>query len=381
MKPTTQEPSIISILYVEDDQSVMDIVLSMLEPKYPEVRFLSADNGRRGLGLFRKERPQIVITDISMPKLSGLGMSSEIKNLAPATIIIAVTAHSETNNLLQAIEIGINHYVMKPVDYERLCFLIDQSIAIVRKDQLFRDQQEQVRILNTALMAKTRELEALNLELEAFNYTVAHDLRAPMVSIGGFSEYLLSEYAAGFDEKSTRYLQVIQSEIQRMNSLIDTLLDFSSCTSKGIHKKMTDLSSIANEITGNLLQREPRRSVSFKVAEGVQVFADPALMYVVLENLLSNAWKYSADTVAACIEFGAITTCEEPAYFVRDNGSGFDQQAADQLFLPFQRLSSCSEINGHGIGLATVSRIIRRHGGRVWAEGEKERGATFYFSL
>ncbi len=381
MKPTTQESSMISILYVEDDQSVMDIMLSMLGAKYPEVRFLSADNGRRGLEQFRKERPQIVITDISMPKLSGLGMSSEIKELAPATIIIAVTAHSETNNLLQAIEIGINHYVMKPVDYERLCLLIDQSIAIVRKEQLFREQQEQVRMLNTELMTKTRELEALNLELEAFDYTLAHDLRTPMVNISGFSQFLLREHASQLDDKGKESLQIIVLEIERLSRFVAALLKFSVTSRKQIEKKWMNLSEIAHQISTALLAQETGRQVTFCITDGIKAYCEPDLLHLVLENLLGNAWKYTAKVENARIEFGTISTEENLVYYVRDNGAGFDQQNSNMLFAPFQRLHCDSDFEGIGIGLATAYRIILRHGGRIWGEGEKGVGATFYFTL
>ncbi|MBK5273497.1 MAG: response regulator [Desulfuromonadales bacterium] len=381
MDQTLLKSAAISILYVEDDQDVRDLLLSMLVLRYPEHSFFTADNGLQGLDRFQELRPEIIITDISMPEMDGISMASGIREIAPETIIIAVTAHSETRNLLQAIEIGINHYVMKPVDYERFCCVIDQSIETVRIKEQLRDQHDQIITLNTALTTRTQELESLNVELEAFNYTVAHDLRSPMFSICGCSQILLKKLAADIDEQSIECLQVIYKETMHMNKIIEALLNFSRFTRKSIAKQWTDISSIANKIARNLKLREPQRQVTFTIAEGVRGFADPTLLDVVLENLLGNAWKYSAKNDAACIEFGSTNLEEELVYFVRDNGVGFDHQESENLFVPFQRLQCNKEFEGFGIGLATASRIIQRHGGRIWADGEKGRGATFYFSL
>jgi two-component system, sensor histidine kinase and response regulator len=369
----------ISVLYVDDDHQGRDLLLSLLVQKYPEQRFFSADNGLQGLERFRALRPAIVITDISMPVMDGISMAAEIKQLAPESIVIALTAHSETDRLLRAIEIGINYYVLKPLDFALFCTVVDKAITTVNKEQQLRHQYEQIIALNDTLAARTRELEAVNCELDAFNYTVAHDLRSPLASIGGFAQYLLEKSTEALHLQYSEYLQVICKETLRMNNLIDALLNLSSCSRQNIEKQWTNLSAIADNAICSLQLLEPERNVTFKMAADVQSFADPVLSVVVMENLLGNAWKFTAHQDAACIEFGVTTIDEKQVNYVRDNGTGFDQQEAVSLFTPFKRLLNEKEFKGFGIGLATVQRIMQRHGGKIWAEGEKGRGATFYF--
>ena len=369
------------ILYVEDDQNAREILRMMLVQKYPAQRFVTAENGLRGLEIYREVRPPIIITDINMPEMDGISMAAGIRALNPETIIIALTAHSETEKLIRAIEIGINHYVLKPLDFELFCAVLDTAIATVAKEQQLRDQYEQIRSLNDTLTAKADELESINIELEAFNYSVAHDLRSPLVSIGGFSQHLLDKYAGTLDEQGKECLRIIYKEALHMESLIEALLSFSSCSRKTIAKEWTDFSSIAHEVMGSLKLREPDRQATFVIADNVQVLADPVLSRVVLENLIGNAWKYTSHLEEAVIEFGMMDINGIPTCFVRDNGAGFDLLAhADKLFAPFQRLPG-QKIKGHGIGLATVERIIKRHCGNVWAESTPGKGATFFFTL
>jgi signal transduction histidine kinase len=371
----------IPILCVEDDKSVRELLLSLLVLKYRDQRFFSADNGLAGLEKFKELQPAIVITDISMPELDGISMAARIKESAPETIIIALTAHSETDKLLRAIEVGINYYVLKPLDLEKLCAVLDKSINTVRKEQQLRDQFEEIHTLNDILTARTNELETMNFELETFNYTVAHDLRSPLVCISGYAQYLLEKFCGALDEQGVESLRVICSEAERMNNLIKALLNFSKYSRKSIEKQWTDFSRLAEEIACNLQLREPQRQVDMCITADVQGIADPVLAGVVLENLLGNAWKYTAHNAAARIEFGFTGKDGEPVYYVQDNGAGFDQDEAHNLFLPFRRLQDDTESDGFGIGLATVQRIIQRHGGTIWAEGKKGEGATFYFTF
>jgi len=369
------------ILYVEDDQRAREILQKMFVQKYPDQRFVTAENGSQGLKIYRELRPAIIITDINMPEMDGIRMAAEIRALSPEAIIIVLTAHTETENLIRAIEIGINHYVLKPLDFERFCSVLDNSIATVTKEQQLRDQYEQIKSLNDMLTAKTHELEIINIDLEAFNYSVAHDLRSPLVSIGGFSQHLLDKYAGSLDEQGIECLRVIYKETLRMESLIEALLNFSNSSRKSIAKQWIDLSDVVNETLYTLKLREPQRQIAFAIASGVQAYADPDLARVVLENLLGNAWKFTCDQELAVIEFGMMDIDGTPTYFVRDNGSGFDMiNHADKLFAPFQRIPG-QKIKGHGIGLATVERIIKRHCGKVWAESIPENGATFFFTL
>jgi PAS domain S-box-containing protein len=225
------------------------------------------------------------------------------------------------------------------------------------------------------------DLERSNKELEVFSYSVSHDLRAPLRSINGFSEALLEEYADKLDMQGKDFLQRVCAASRHMGELIEGLLNLSRVARAPLHQQAMDLSAMARSIANELRQRQPERQVEFVIAEGVMGNGDLHLLEIVLENLLSNAWKFTEKHPRARIEFGVMQKEDETVYFVRDDGAGFDMAYVDKLFGAFQRLHTKNDFEGTGIGLATVQRIIHRHGGRVWAEGGVEKGATFYFTL
>jgi signal transduction histidine kinase len=228
---------------------------------------------------------------------------------------------------------------------------------------------------------RTEQLTAANKELEAFAYSVSHDLRAPLRGIDGFSKILLDDYAGKFDENGERYLHRIRAGAQRMGTLIEDLLNLARVTRGDFHKATLDISSLARDVLDELQSAQPERQVTLGIRAGLEAEADPGLVRIVLDNLLGNAWKFTSKRASARIDFGEIERNGTWAYFVRDDGAGFDPAHADKLFGVFQRLHAMEEFPGTGIGLATVQRIIHRHGGRIWAESEKGRGATFYFTL
>jgi signal transduction histidine kinase len=248
-----------------------------------------------------------------------------------------------------------------------------------------REAADQLRLLNANLeqrvAARTAELQAANRELESFSYSVSHDLRAPLRSITGFSQIVLEDYAESLDEMGQEYLRQIVAAGGEMGRLIDDLLRLSRVTSADLHHEPTDLSALAHTVVDSLARETPERTVTVEIADGLVVQGDERLLHVALENLLGNAWKYTRRTAAAHIEFGTTLHDGRQAFFVRDNGAGFDMAYAGRLFGPFQRLHRAAEFEGSGIGLATVQRIIQRHGGRVWAEAAVNQGATFYFTL
>ena len=244
-----------------------------------------------------------------------------------------------------------------------------------------RRADDETRVLNRQLEERTAELEAANQELEAFSYSVSHDLRAPLRSIDGFTQALAEDYADRLDEQARDYTQRVRKAAQRMGILIDDLLRLSRVTRAEMHRRSVDLSAVALEVAGALRVTEPNREISIEVEAGLAGLGDPQLLRVALENLLGNAWKFTSRVAAPRIEFGATQQNGATTYFIRDNGAGFDSQYAGKLFSAFQRLHSSAEYPGTGIGLATVQRVILRHGGRVWAEGEVGKGATFYFTL
>jgi signal transduction histidine kinase len=245
--------------------------------------------------------------------------------------------------------------------------------------------EDEIRRLNVELerrvTERTAELAAANKELEAFSYSVSHDLRAPLRAIQGFSQALNDEYADRFDAQGRDYLQRVHAAGQRMGQLINDLLHLSRLTRGEMRRQPVDLSALAVAIAAELQKAQPHRRVAFLIAGGLTAHADPRLLRVALENLLGNAWKYTSKQQQARIELGVTERDGERAYFVRDDGAGFDMAYADRLFAPFQRLHTAKEFEGTGIGLATVQRIIHRHGGRIWAEGAVGNGATFYFTV
>jgi PAS domain S-box-containing protein len=241
--------------------------------------------------------------------------------------------------------------------------------------------QQHAAELEERVADRTAELRAINQELEAFTSTIAHDLRAPLRAIRNYSQILLEDNAEQLDTDGQNFLNRIVLVTQRMSHLIDDLLAFSRLSKAELTIQSVDLSQIAQMIAEELQQHEPERQVVWKIADGLQVTGDENLLRTVMENLLGNAWKFSARQPQACIEIGKQDGLNGPLYFVRDNGAGFDPQYISRLFGMLQRLHSSSEFPGNGIGLASVRRIIERHGGRIWAEGQVNQGATFYFTL
>lgn len=521
----------ITILYAEDDSVTRDILAKMIPLKFPDVEFFTAENGKIGLEIFMKHKPDIVITDINMPIMDGIRMVASIKAVRPETTIIIISAYGDTTYLLDAIELGVNHYIMKPIDYKKLFMTIakcvdgiilesrlkeqnehirklsravEQSPSMViitdchgvieyvnpkftkvtgysseevigRTPQIFKSDmttpdfyqalwntitsgrvwhgdflnrkkdgelyweaasiapvfdeageithfvsvkeditprkraEEEIEALNTSLEARALELEtvnnklneaflkveatnhelemtnceleAANKELEAFNYSVSHDLKKPLTNINGYCQVILHLHADQINEQTRHYLNDIYSGTLRMNMLIDTLLDFSRLSRCAMVRETVNLSGIANELAAELRLAEPERRMTFKIADGVMAYGDAGLLRIVMGNIIGNAWKYSARKETATIEFNMMEHEGKQVYFVRDNGAGFDMAEADRIFNPFHRLRSREEYAGHGIGLATVQRIIQRHGGRVWAEAKPGEGATFFFSL
>lgn len=249
--------------------------------------------------------------------------------------------------------------------------------------------QDAIRQLNATLEQRVAErtlelsaintrLETLNQELEAFSYSVSHDLRAPLRAIHGFSQALLADSQGKLDHESQQHLSRILNASQRMGTLIDDLLDLSQITRSETHRKPLNISAIVHRVVENLQAQQPERRIDFVIQPAVIAYGDARLLEIALENLLGNAWKFTRHQANARIEFGMR---EGHIYFVHDNGAGFDMNYADKLFTPFQRLHSTKEFEGTGIGLATVGRIITRHDGRIWAEGKPGEGATFYFTL
>lgn len=328
-----------------------------------------ASSGNDALRMLLRREYAVVLLDVQMPNMDGYEVARFIRS-NPVTrevpVIFVTAMHDSVEGELQGYGAGAVDYLFKPIN----------PVILRSKVEVFIELYKSRRALAEEVEAHKETLT----DLEAFNASVSHDLRAPLRPIEGFSELLLEEYGAQLSSEGRDYLERIRLAARRMNALIVDLLKFSRLGRAPIKVVDVDLAKLTKTIVAELKDNEPQRRVEVVCVPEAVVKADPGLMRIVLENLLRNAWKFTAKKPEARIELGKRTE-SEPAYFIRDNGAGFDPTYAYRLFQPFQRLHSTKEFEGTGIGLAIVQRIIRRHGGRVWAEGSVNEGACVFFTL
>ncbi len=302
--------------------------------------------------------------------------SDHWKEIQKKRSLVFESRHKTKKGLIYPIEISVNYF-----EYNNKGYNLALARNITDRKQAEKKIQELNHELEQRVLERTFQLESANKELEAFAYSVSHDLRAPLRAIDGFSRILLQEFHKMLDDNGKNYLERVLSATKRMGQLIDDLLKLSKVTRSEMNRMEVDLSFISNQIANDIQNSETDRKVKFIIQENIIVNGDERLLRIVMENLLGNAWKFTSKHLAACIEFGMIQHKKKDVCFVRDNGVGFEMKYAQKLFGAFQRLHSAQDFSGTGIGLATVQRIIHRHGGEVWAEGEVEKGATFYFTL
>ena len=307
----------------------------------------------------------------------ALVVSSQFrKSVAQPIVGLAETARSISRDK----DYGVR--VTAGGEHDEVRTLIDAFNEMLKEiQQRDNELQKAHSELEQRVEERTQDLVSANRELEAFSYSVSHDLRGPLDAINGFSYVLAKNYGSKLDASGSESLEGIRSAARRMAELIDDLLNLSRVTTSTMHREPIDLCSYARSILEQLCRDAPDRKVEFVTAASAEAHGDARLLRIVMENLLRNAWKYTSNHDSARIEFGQETRNGRVVYFVKDDGSGFDPRSTDRLFQPFQRLHTAAEFPGNGIGLATVRRIVQRHGGEVWAEGGVEKGATFYFAL
>jgi PAS domain S-box-containing protein len=292
--------------------------------------------------------------------------------------VLNVETSGETSAQPGVLRTWLEHWLPLKDDEENVI-----GINVVAQEITERKRtEEEIKVLNEDLRRRAAELEMAYKELESFTYSASHDLKAPLIVASGFCRRLSEHYGKKLDERGKRYLQRVQEGVQHMNVLIEDLLKLSRVTTNVIKHKLVNMSDLVKMIAGQLKETQPERNVSFLIEKGLTAKGDFRLLRVAMENLLRNAWKYTSKCEQAMIEFGLLkATGEDLTYFVRDNGCGFDMSTAEKLFQPFQRLHGDEEFPGTGVGLTTVHRIITRHGGRIWAESEVNKGTTFFFIL
>ncbi|MEI7725475.1 MAG: ATP-binding protein [Bacteroidota bacterium] len=362
--------------------------------------------------------PALVISDIVMPGMDGYEFCSILK--AHPTLkevpVILLTSLRDPLDIIKGLQAGADNFITKPYEEKyllsRIHYLLtnrelrgdnssDMVIEIMFRGDKYQINSEKKQILDlllsvyeaaierndqlistqAELQAANENLQAANRDLDAFSSTVSHDLRSPLNIVAGYTQLLQDDYSENLDDEAKAYLERILKSAFSMSKLIDDLLQFSRSQRTEINAETVDLSAMANEISSDINEREVARHTVFNIQKGLFTQADPNLMQVALNNLLGNAWKYSGKVENPVVTFGTKNSGRETIFYIRDNGAGFDMTKADKLFNPFQRLHTNKEFAGTGVGLATVRRIIERHGGRIWAESEPGQGATFYFTL
>ena len=322
------------------------------------------------------------VQDYVSAMLNILEDSSDEKNRLADTeraVLNILDDYVEERTRVNATQIALVN-ILEDANEERLA-LSDTQSAVLNILEDFEAEKDNVERINFELKRANGAVETANSELEAFSYSVAHDMRAPLRSIDGFSLALLEDCADQLPEDGKGYLRHIRDAAQYMARLIDDLLALSRVSRADLNLADIDLSDEVHATVERLKRSAPARAVEMVIAPGLVASADPRLIGILFDNLIGNAWKFSVHTPSPRIEFGSLAGGQTEVFFVRDNGAGFDMDYAAKLFVPFQRLHKVSEFDGTGIGLATVQRIVARHGGRIWAEAKVDCGATFYFTL
>ena len=356
------------ILIVDDRPQNLLVLEKTLDVLGAEL--VKATSGEEALEATLEQDFALAILDVQMPGMDGYELAELLRGDAQTRhlpIIFLTATSSEEEQIFKGYESGAVDYIVKPFN----------PAILSSKVRVFLEMDAQKAELNR----RREQIAAVNRELETFAYSVSHDLRAPLHGISGFSELLLEFHMDRLDEDGQEAVRRINSSAERMVELIQALLDLSRISRVEMVRELVDLVALARSVESELRAAEPDRDVLLSVEEDLRAPGDKALLRVVLANLIGNAWKFTGKQPSAEIEVGSTIRRRTTAFFVRDNGAGFDPDHSDRLFGPFQRLHSSDDFEGTGIGLATVRRVVNRHGGEVWAESSVGHGATFFFTL
>ncbi len=360
------------ILVVDDEAAQMKALCDTLPNYgYDIAGFVSATAALKAMD---ETKFDLLLSDLMMPEMDGIALLQAALQKDPNLVGIIMTGEGTIATAVNAMQSGALDYILKPFKLKAALPVLDRALGVRRLRLENAELEQRVRERST-------ELEVANRELEAFAYSVSHDLHAPLRHINGYAEALVEDAGPSLSEENKRYLDSIVRSVGQMSSLINDLLDFSRTSRAEMRRTPVDLQDLLEKVLEELQPEIKDRNIVWKKGSLPTIQADPALLRQVLSNLLLNAIKYSRPRNPAEIEIGSMDKAEETVIFVRDNGVGFDMRYADKLFGVFQRLHNQADFEGTGIGLANVRRIINRHGGRTWAEGKVNEGAVFYFSL
>jgi two-component system, sensor histidine kinase and response regulator len=369
----------VGILVVDDDATKRFALRTILAPLDEDI--VEASSGADALRQMLRNEFAVVLLDVRMPIMDGFETAQLIRQRprSELTPIIFVTALDQAEtDMGRGYNLGAVDFVFAPVVPAIMRAKVSVFVELYRAQQELRRYRTQ---LETLVEERTIALTAINRELEAFSYSVSHDLRAPLTSFDAMSKTLLDEYGRRLDARATSQLRKMREASERMASVFDGLQMLFRLTSGEVHRREVDASAMVEQIVDELRAGDPERKARADVAAGVTVSGDPRLVRILLSNLINNAWKFTSTKSETKIAFGQEVVDGEARVFVRDNGVGFDMIDSHRLFGAFQRLHSQSEFAGAGIGLATARRIVNRHGGRIWGEGAVGEGATFYVVL
>jgi signal transduction histidine kinase len=377
-RPRPRPPAAAARILVADDNADMRrYLVRLLEQRWA---VQSAEDGQAALELALRDPPDLVLSDVMMPRMDGFELLRALRaNPATSTVsVMLLSARTGEEAIVGGLETGADDYLSKPFSARELLGRVGAHLEMARLRRRATEAASQLAETRAALL---RDLDQKNHELETFSYSVSHDLRAPLRTIDAFSHAVLETDGDRLSDEGQASLHRVRAAAQRMSKIIDDLLQLAHLERVALRRKAVDVSAIGRRVGDRLQSADPQRSVAFEVAEQLTANADPQLVELLLENLLGNAWKFTSKTPRARIELGAIQVDGDTAFFVKDNGAGFDPAQAEQAFLPFRRLHSQEEFAGTGIGLATVRRVLDRHGGRAWVETAIGRGAAFYWTL
>ncbi len=418
------------ILIVDDSPGNQRLLRAVLEDEDYEV--VVASDGLAALELLKREQNvDAIISDILMPRMDGYRLCYEVRKSESwhsLPFIFYTATYTSPSDEKLCYDLGGDKYLQKPAPAETILTALQEAMTNSWRNQPYLglplSESDVTKEYSERLVAKleaknvelaqakqrleetnrrlqqagddlkkanedlelrvrqrTSELQSANEKLEAFSYSVSHDLRTPLWVIGNFSETVLNNAGPKLDPQDAKHLQKIHLSARRLSSLIEAMLELSHVSNAPLYRLPVDLTAMASEVIAELRQSETERNVEIQIAPGLTTTGDQRLLRTALMNLLANAWKFTSKSPGARIEFGKSKDTVNSPYFVRDNGAGFDMAFANKLFTAFQRLHTRSDFEGSGIGLSTVQRIIQRHGGKIWAEGAPDKGATFYFTL